>query len=510
MRSNVSIIQALNDKELLGQFLVDPGTWRNWFTFLKAFYGLPCDSEEEITTFKQCTGRSQWPTTAAREGWCICGRRSGKSITSARLGAYTAAFEDHKLSPGEIGHVLIISQTKMQSTIIKKYLSSFFNENRYLKTLLVKETSFEIELNNRITIMVLPSDFRSVRGFTAIVAIIDELAYFQLEGSTPDYEVLRAIRPTLASTNGKLICISTPYSRQGELFKAYKDHYGKDGDDVLVWQANSHLMNPTLNVQTIERAMIDDPEGSIAEWGGLFRSDIESFISREAVESCVIVGRFELPPISNIYYWAFCDPSGGSKDSFSVAVAHREKDRIVLDAVRESRPPFSPEQVCEEFSALLKTYRISEVRGDRYAGEWPREQFRKHGINYQVSEMAKSDIYRNFLPLINSGQVELLDNKKLFNQLVSLERRTARGGKDSIDHSPHSHDDIANSAAGVAWMVQESISHAGPIYYESILKREFAASDHEYERQGGGDRVLKMKAKDQYKISRNRFSRGAY
>ena len=33
-------------------------------------------------------------------------------------------------------------------------------------------------------------------------------------------------------------------------------------------------------------------------------------------------------------------------------------------------------------------------------------------------------------------------------QLSSLERRTARGGKDSIDHSPGMHDDIANAVAG--------------------------------------------------------------
>ena len=33
-------------------------------------------------------------------------------------------------------------------------------------------------------------------------------------------------------------------------------------------------------------------------------------------------------------------------------------------------------------------------------------------------------------------------------QLCSLERRTARGGKDSIDHSPGMHDDIANAVAG--------------------------------------------------------------
>ena len=102
-----------------------------------------------------------------------------------------------------------------------------------------------------------------------------------------------------------------------------------------------------------------------------------------------------------------------------------------------------------EFSELLKRYRVGQVSGDRYAGEWPREQFRKHGIEYETAEKTKSDLYRDLLPVINSAQVELLDNPRLVAQLCSLERRTSRGGKDSIDHAPGAHDDLANAVAGV-------------------------------------------------------------
>jgi hypothetical protein len=88
--------------------------------------------------------------------------------------------------------------------------------------------------------------------------------------------------------------------------------------------------------------------------------------------------------------------------------------------------------------------------GDRYGGEWPREVFRKHGIEYVVSDRAKSDLYRDLLPLLNSGRIELLDQPKLFAQLIGLERRTSRGGRDSIDHAPGAHDDLANALAGCA------------------------------------------------------------
>jgi hypothetical protein len=88
------------------------------------------------------------------------------------------------------------------------------------------------------------------------------------------------------------------------------------------------------------------------------------------------------------------------------------------------------------------------VTGDRYAGEWPREQFRKNSVAYEPAEQNKSQIYGELLPLLNSGRIELLDHARLAAQLCNLERRTTRGGRDSIDHPPHAHDDLANAVAG--------------------------------------------------------------
>src|SRR5262249_40729221 len=142
------------------------------------------------------------------------------------------------------------------------------------------------------------------------------------------------------------------------------------------------------------------------------------------------------------------DPSGGSADAMTMAVAHREDDVAVLDCGREVKLPVSPESVVAEYAALLKTYRVTSVRGDRYAGEWPRLGFRAQGIDYLPSGKNKSELYGALLPLLNSRQVDLLDNKRLVSQLLGLERRTARGGRDSIDHAPGGHDDLVNAVAG--------------------------------------------------------------
>jgi hypothetical protein len=120
----------------------------------------------------------------------------------------------------------------------------------------------------------------------------------------------------------------------------------------------------------------------------------------------------------------------------------------VLDVIREIKPPFSPDAVVQEYAALLKSYGIARVTGDAYAGEWPRERFAVHGISYDVSQKPKSAIYGEFLPALNGGRVRLLDSPRLVAQLVNLERRTARGGRDTIDHASGSHDDVANAACG--------------------------------------------------------------
>jgi hypothetical protein len=58
-------------------------------------------------------------------------------------------------------------------------------------------------------------------------------------------------------------------------------------------------------------------------------------------------------------------------------------------------------------------------------------------------------LYTDLLPHINSCRIQLLDNPRLIAQLTALERRSARGGRDTIDHPPNGHDDIANAVAGL-------------------------------------------------------------
>jgi hypothetical protein len=354
------------------------------------------------------------------------------------------------LSRGETGLILCIGMDQRQAAIQRDYIAGAFDASPLLSSLVVNRTQDTIELSNGVSIEVRAASFRRLRGVTSLAIIASEVAFWGDETTAnADVEILGALRPTLATTNGPLLMISSPYSRRGVLWETYRQHYGAKGDPlILVAQGTSRDFNPTLPQRVVDRALERDYAKNSAEYLAIFRTDVESFVSHEVVEAAVVPERRELPPARGYAYAAFVDPSGGSSDSFTLGIAHNDQGKIVLDAIRERKPPFSPDNVCHEYAALLQSYGIGVVQADKYAGEWVIEAFQKVGIRCEQSAAPKSDLYQNLLPLLNAGRVELLDDRRLMAQLCNLERRTARGGRDSIDHAPGQHDDIANGVAG--------------------------------------------------------------
>jgi len=453
MKPIITMREALEDDALLGSIL-DGDSWQAWRVMLIAVMGERLTSRER-KIFTKLTGRDREPMHRVDEAAFVIGRRGGKSRAMSVLATFLAGLCDHShvLAPGEGGVLLCIAPDQKQAVITLEYAAAAFQQSKMLRQLIDDRTADTIRLKNGVTIEVRAASFRRLRGPTYIAVLADEAAFwYGSDGNSvnADTEILAAIRPGLATTGGPLIIGSSPYARRGELWQIYKAHYGPNGDDrVLVAQGASRDFNPSLPQSVVDRAYKRDAAAAAAEYGGQFRTDIEALLNREVVEACVSPGVYERPFLSDLSYVAFVDPSGGSADSFTLAVAHREDDGIVLDAVRERKPPFSPEEVVTEFCGLLHSYQIHQVIGDRYGGEFPRELFRKHAISYEPSAKPKSDLYRDFLPLLNSKRADLLDHDRLVNQLVGLERRTARGGRDSIDHAPGGHDDIANAVAGV-------------------------------------------------------------
>lgn len=455
----MNIIQAIEDKNLFRPFLADASgsldTWSSWRPALQAVYGLPVGREHR-KLIRECTGRAKLRKEGFNTTLFLTGRRSGKSRIAALCGANEAALAGHekKLAKGERGVVAICAPTMSQSRIVTDYLRGIFAVPM-LRREVVAETKSGFELANGNRVEIICGNWQHVRGYTLIAAIVDEICFFGYGDDSKiksDTELIRALRPSLATVNGRLICISSPYAQKGWSYSMYRRHFGNDKSNVLVWNCPSRTMNPTLPQSIIDDAMAEDPAAARAEYLGEFRDDIATFLPRDVIEQVVVKGRTELPPRYSVRYRAFVDISGGRTDDAALAIGHEQEGMLVVDCLRRWPPPFSPDGVVGEMVAIMARYRCRSVVGDNYAAEWTASAFTSRGVRYTRCMKPKSQCYLELLPQICSGEMELLDNELLIKQLSNLERRTRSGGRDVIDHpsGPGQHDDLANVVAGLA------------------------------------------------------------
>jgi hypothetical protein len=334
-----------------------------------------------------------------------------------------------------------------------QYISGILQTVELFKPFLQNITADTISLTNNIDFEIRTNDFRSIRGVTSPLCIVDEIAFFYIENSAnPDTEILNAIRPSLASLHGQMFVVSSPFAKNGELYRTYKKDFGPEGDPYIVFvKGSTRYFNPTIDQRIIDRATERDPCAARCEWFGEFRDDVEAFIDRELIESLVVPDRIRLPYDRSISYQSFVDPSGGGADGFVLAIAHMERgEKIVIDVLDEIQGGY-PEIAVARHAETILSYGMVETVGDKYGGFVYENLFRKYGVTYKFSEHSKTELYSGALPLMNSGRVELLDHAKMIDQFCGLERRVPRGSnRESIDHKQIAgcHDDCANAIAG--------------------------------------------------------------
>ena len=444
------IITAMEDPRFFQPWFAGP-TWDGWRAVLKGAFALPM-TQAETEFFHQVAEREP-PTKRVRELWIVAGRRAGKDSVASLIAANAASMFDQqgRLRPGERALVAMLATDKDQAGIVLSYCRSYFAESALLRQLVQKdERAHDFQLANKVDIAVLTSNYRSVRGRPVLCAVMDELAFWRDDTSTnPDEEIYRALLPGTASLDGMVIGISSPYRKSGLLYSKFKKHFGKNDDDVLVIRAPTRLLNPTIPQAVVDQALAEDRAAAEAEWNAQFRSDISGWLPLETIEAAVDPGVTVRPPRRDFQYTGFIDPSGGSKDSFTCAVAHLEDDDIaVLDALLEISAPFDPATATKMVAQFLANYGLREAIGDRYGAQWVVAEFERCGIYYKHSQRDRSVIYLDTLPLFTSGRVRLLENARLVSQFAGLERKTSSMGRDKVDHGPGGFDDLCNAASG--------------------------------------------------------------
>jgi hypothetical protein len=369
----VSILDDLDNPELFGP-LFKGGSWGPWRAFLAALFALPM-SDAELELYRHHTGRQTPPAEPFTEAALVVGRRGGKSRVLALLGVYLATFKDYTpyLAPGEVATVAIIASDRKQARSIFRYCKGLLTGIPEMAGMIQDDKNDIITLSNNVVIEIATASFRVTRGYTFAAVLADETAFWRTDDTSanPDAEIFRAIRPGMGTIPGAILLnASSPYRRSGVLWQAFKENYGQDDADILVWKASTLEMNPTFPQKTVDKAYADDPASAASEYGGDFRTDIDAFVGQDVVDACTEVGCYERPKVRGNRYVAFVDAAGGSgQDSMTLAIAHQEKDIAILDVLRERKPPFSPDSVTAEFAELMKDYGVTKAQSDKWGGD---------------------------------------------------------------------------------------------------------------------------------------------
>ncbi len=261
---------------------------------------LPVRTTYARKLIRKCTGRDpdKLPKDGFQTALFLTGRRSGKSRIAAVIGAYSAALAglEKNLAAGEPGLVVIVSPSKRQRHVVKDYLRAIFDAPMLAQELVTDRRHEGFELTSGTRVDMLAGDYRHVRGFSLLACVCEEVCFFGLDEMTrvrSDTELIRALKPSLATTNGRLICISSPYARRGWAYQQYSKHWGNDNSDTLVWNAPSRTMNTTLRQSVIDAAIAEDLSAAKSEYMGEFRDDVCLFMPPEMIDRLVVRGRIE-------------------------------------------------------------------------------------------------------------------------------------------------------------------------------------------------------------------------
>jgi hypothetical protein len=220
----------LSRPDLFGPYVADD-SWFGWFVLLIAFVGEPLINDRELAKFKALTGLDYRTGIPLDELWVAASRRVGKTSAISILLTFFALTRDYsaRLRPGERPLCVCIAKGVAEATELLSYVKGYFDEIALFHGLIEGETATSLRLVNRVQVQVKAGSFRSIRGHSIIFAALDEICFWNDQGSNPADEVLSAIRPSLLNLGGKLVAISSPYGKFGPMYAAYKKY--ADGHD---------------------------------------------------------------------------------------------------------------------------------------------------------------------------------------------------------------------------------------------------------------------------------------
>lgn len=153
----------------------------------------------------------------ARRMLLLCSRQSGKSTTSASLAVHQALYDP--------GLVLLIAPAQRQSSELFRKVREVYSALPDVPRV-VQESAMRLELANGSRIIALPGTEGTIRGYSGAKTVIID------EASRVDDALFAAVRPMLATTNGRFVALTTPYGKRGWFYEAWE--YGEGWERTKV------------------------------------------------------------------------------------------------------------------------------------------------------------------------------------------------------------------------------------------------------------------------------------
>ncbi len=418
---------------------------------LKALYGLPLN-EKELKIFNTLTkGKGRYrPGMEKTEAVMCLGARAGKSFIASICALYEATVGwknkpwKETLSPGEFVYVCIVATKELQARqIIQTNCLRMLERSPMLKGLIKKSTELEITLKNYVKIISGPCNSTALRGLPIAVLIMDEIAFYRIEGPKADEAIFNSLRPRMAQfIEGKLFLISTAGSKQGLFFNFFDE--GFRVEDRLTIQANTRYVNPEIPQKFLDKEKARDIDNWAREFEGIFSEKLESFFGFELMQKVFTLAG-DIPYKAEYHYHLGLDQSGLSgRDRFALAIAHKEGDLAVVDIVR-SWETKDLDIILDEIKTLAKAYHINEAIIDKYSKGYVENSFRKIGLEVKIRP-SLADVFVVLKAKMIQDKLQLPDRSDLkagmrntiaiynkSNQLTIIHQRGPEGHADSLD-----------------------------------------------------------------------------
>jgi hypothetical protein len=223
----MKLLDFMHAPALCGDAFAGP-SWDTWRVIARLYDGdahLLTAEQQELA--RRLIGRDELPTEPPRELFVGAGRRSGKTRFDALLAVHAAA-QDYRdrLAAGEWATVSMHAVDRRQAGVAFGYCRGMVESSAVLSAEVTSVTAEAIEFRHRCRIEVMSSSFRSARGYSIALAVLDEAAYLRSETSAlPDVELYHALIPALMTLQGRLVVTSSLHRKTGLMWQKWTQYH---------------------------------------------------------------------------------------------------------------------------------------------------------------------------------------------------------------------------------------------------------------------------------------------